>query len=190
MSRRAGLGFLGERGWRLLSVCGAAAVAALVTLGVADSAAAGMVVVVNSTGDGAWDGTPGVCETATGNGVCTVRAAFAVANTTAEAVIDFAIPGAGVHSITPGSQLPVLTQPVTVDGTSQPGYAGVPLIELSGASAPAVPGIELLGGASTVRGLVIDRWGAQGILIESNHNTIAGNYVGRRAGRRVFGWER
>jgi hypothetical protein len=136
------------------------------------------VLVVNSTGDGAWDGTPGVCETATGNGVCTLRAAFSVANTTAGAVIDFAIAGSGVHSITPGSQLPPLTQPVTVDGTSQPGFAGVPLIELSGVSAGPWQGIELLGGDSTVRGLDIYHWGAQGILIESNDNTIAGNYIG------------
>jgi hypothetical protein len=93
-------------------------------------------------------------------------------------VIDFAIPGSGVHSITPASPLPVLTQPVTVDGTSQPGYSGVPLIELSGASAPLVAGIVLAGGDSVVRGLDIDRWGTQGILIESNGNTIAGNYIG------------
>jgi hypothetical protein len=158
-------------------VCGVAAVAS-VTVRIADSAAAGLVVVVNSTGDGAWDGTPGVCETATANGVCTLRAAFAVASTTAGTVIDFAIPGPGVHSIAPGSGLPVLTQPVSVDGTSQPGYSGVPLIEVSGTSAGPVPGIALFGGDSTVRGLDIDRWDAQGILIESNDNTIAGNYVG------------
>ena len=162
---------------RLILVC-AVAVVASVTVGVTDSVAAGAVVVVNSTGDGAWDGTPGACETATGNGVCTLRAAFAVANTTAGAVIDFAIPGSGVQSITPGSPLPVLTQPVTVDGISQPGYSGVPLIEVSGASAPDVAGIELTGGDSAVRGLDIDRWGEQGILIESNDNTIAGNYIG------------
>ena len=65
-----------------------------------------------------------------------------------------------------------------MDGTSQPGYSGVPLIDVSGASAPDVAGIELTGGDSAVRGLDIDRWGTQGILIESNHNTIAGNYIG------------
>ena len=155
------------------------AVVLSVTVGVTDSAAAGTVVVVNSTGDGAWDGAPGVCETATGNGVCTLRAAFAVANTAAGAVIDFAIPGPGVHAITPGSPLGPLTRSVTVDGTSQPGYSGVPLIEVSGASEPfLVAGIELTGGDSVVRGLDIDRWGTQGILIESDDNTIAGNYIG------------
>jgi parallel beta-helix repeat protein len=65
-----------------------------------------------------------------------------------------------------------------MDGTSQPGYLGGPLIEVSGTSAGPVPGIVLLGGDSTVRALDIDRWDAQGILIESNDNTIAGNYLG------------
>ena len=159
-------------------VCVAVIAVASLAVGIADAAAAGAVVVVNSTGDGAWDGTPGVCETASGNGVCTLRAAFGVANATAGTVIDFAIPGVGVHSIAPGSQLPPLTQSVTVDGTSQPGYSGVPLIELSGSSAGAVPGIDLVGGDSTVRGLDVDRWGTGGILVESDDNTIAGNYVG------------
>jgi len=159
-------------------VCVAVIAVASLAVGIADAAAAGAVVVVNSTGDGAWDGTPGVCETASGNGVCTLRAAFGAANATAGTVIDFAIPGVGVHSIAPGSQLPPLTQSVTVDGTSQPGYSGVPLIELSGSSAGAVPGIDLVGGDSTVRGLDVDRWGTGGILVESDDNTIAGNYVG------------
>lgn len=163
---------------RLLILVCVVAVVASVTVGVTDSAAADLVVVVNSTGDGAWDGAPGVCETVTGNGVCTLRAAFAVADTSAGAVIDFAIPGPGVHAITPGSTLPPLAQSVTVDGTSQPGYAGVPLIEVSGATAPDVAGIELTGGDSVVRGLDIDRWGEQGILIESNDNTIAANFLG------------
>jgi trimeric autotransporter adhesin len=160
----------------LILVCAIAAVAS-VTVGITESAAAGPVVV-NSTGDGDWDGNPGACETATGNGVCTLRAAFAVANTATGTVIDFAVPGPGVHSITPGSALPALWLPVTIDGTSQPGYTGVPLIEVSGASAPDDQGIILNGGDSAVRGLVVDRWGEQGILIQSDGNTIAGNYLG------------
>lgn len=166
---------------RLLALVCAALVASA-SLGVADAAASGLTVVVNSTGDGDWDGTPGVCETATGNGVCTLRAAFEIANTSAGTVIDFAIPGPGVHVITPApgwSQLPYLTQPVTVDGASQPGYSGAPLIELSGASSGSDwQGIVLDGGDATVRGLAIVDMEAQGILIESDGNTIAGNYLG------------
>jgi hypothetical protein len=48
-------------------------------------------------------------------------------------VIDFKIAGTGVQTINLLSELPVLTHPVNVDGTSQPGYAGSPLIALNGA---------------------------------------------------------
>ena len=49
--------------------------------------------------------------------------------------IDFAIPGQGVQTIAPLSPLPAITNPVLIDGFSQPGYAGTPLIELSGSQA-------------------------------------------------------
>ena len=35
--------------------------------------------------------------------------------------IAFAIPGAGVHTITPLTLLPIISQPVTIDGYTQPG---------------------------------------------------------------------
>jgi hypothetical protein len=49
-------------------------------------------------------------------------------------VIDFNIAGAGVHTIKLQSELPILKHPVNVDGTSQPGYAGSPLIALDGST--------------------------------------------------------
>src|SRR6516225_1840220 len=47
-------------------------------------------------------------------------------------VIDFNIAGAGVHTINLLSELPALRHPVNVDGTSQHGYSGRPLIALNG----------------------------------------------------------
>ncbi|MBV8312287.1 MAG: hypothetical protein JO344_18045, partial [Planctomycetaceae bacterium] len=49
--------------------------------------------------------------------------------------IDFSIGSGGVQTIAPVSPLPALTSPVTIDGTSQPGYDPnnpAPMIELSG----------------------------------------------------------
>ncbi len=95
--------------------------------------------------------------------------------------IDFAIPGSGVHTITPLSALPTITAPVTLDGTSQPGFAvGQPVIELNGGLAgSATRGLDIAAGGSTVRGLVINRFGESGIYLESgNGNTIQGNYIG------------
>ena len=162
-------------GWAVLAPAAASA-----TVSVAESAAAGPVVVVNSTGDGAWDGTPGVCETATGNGVCTLRAAIGLADANSGIVIGFHISGAGVHTIAPGSPLPGLTAPMTIDGSTQPGYAGPPLIELSGASAGVAHGLELVGGSSgsAIRGLDIVNWSGSGIVIFTNGNTVAGNFIG------------
>ena len=57
--------------------------------------------------------------------------------------IVFNIPGTGVHTIRPTSftLLPGITQPVVIDGTTQPGYAGTPVIEISGENAGAATGL-------------------------------------------------
>src|SRR5262249_14246201 len=63
-------------------------------------------------------------------------------------VIDFAIPGAGVHTITLTSALPAITDAVTIDGTTQPGYAGSPLIEIKGPGGGAAAALDLQPGSS------------------------------------------
>ena len=52
--------------------------------------------------------------------------------------ISFNIPGTGVRTIAPVTALPAMTQPAIIDGTTQPGFAGTPIIELSGANVPTV----------------------------------------------------
>jgi hypothetical protein len=92
----------------------------------------------------------------------------------------FKILGAGVQTISPITPLPALTQPTILDATTQPGYTGTPLIELNGTSAgtPAT-GIHITAGNSTVRGLVIDSFNGNGILIDTNGgDVIQGNYIG------------
>src|SRR6516162_7366269 len=41
--------------------------------------------------------------------------------------IIFRIRGQSVHTIAPASPLPTITNPVTIDGTTQPGFQGTPL---------------------------------------------------------------
>ena len=48
--------------------------------------------------------------------------------TTGPNVIDFAISGTGVHTIDLGSALPAITEPVTIDGTTQSGYISSPVL--------------------------------------------------------------
>jgi titin len=98
--------------------------------------------------------------------------------------IQFSIGGGGAQTIAPTSALPAITDPVTIDGTTQPGFAGAPLIELNGSSAGTgfVRGLTINAGNSTVRGLVINRFASDAILLESGGgNRIEGNYLGTDA---------
>ena len=150
-------------------------------------------LVVNSTGD-AVDAIPGdnLCQTAT-PGECTLRAAIQEANAVNDAdTINFLIPGAGVQTISPASALPVISQPVTIDGYTQPtstqntlavGDNAVINIELNGTGAGAgVDGLAITAGSCTVRGLAIYRFGGDGIqLSTAGGNTITGNFIGTNA---------
>ena len=42
-----------------------------------------------------------------------------------------------MQTIAPLSALPAITNPVLIDGFSQPGYGGTPLIEINGSQAGA-----------------------------------------------------
>jgi hypothetical protein len=96
--------------------------------------------------------------------------------------IDFNIPGTGVQIIQPLSPLPSLSDPVLLDGTSQPGYAGTPLIELDGSKAGnSTVGLYLSGNGSTVKGLIINHFGGDGIDIIGSNNVIQSNYIGTDA---------
>jgi hypothetical protein len=96
--------------------------------------------------------------------------------------IRFNIPGAGVHTIALASALPIITGPVIIDGTTQPGFAGAPVIELDGTKAPERAGLLIDTGGTTVRGLVINRFPQDGILIGNVENTvIEGNFIGTDA---------
>jgi hypothetical protein len=115
-----------------------------------------------------------------------LREAINLANATAEAdEVRFDIPGPGVHTIAPASPLPVVTGPTTIDGRTQPGYAGAPLIELSGAAAGAAADglvFTTTTGPGIVYGLVVNRFGRHGVVLAgSSQNQIAGCYVGTDA---------
>ncbi len=76
-----------------------------------------------------------------------------------------------------------MTQPAIIDGTTQPGFdpRRTPIIELNGNGLPIV-GLFITGGSTTVRGLVINRFGQAGILIrEGGGNVLEGNFIGTDA---------
>src|SRR5437773_2181874 len=115
------------------------------------------------------------------SGAGSLRQAILDANkTTAADTIKFAIGSGGAKTIAPKSALPAIAQPTLLDATTQPGFAGKPLIELSGASAGGgANGLKLTGSGVTVRGLVIDHFGGSGIFIYGKGgDKIAGNWIG------------
>lgn len=84
---------------------------------------------------------------------CSLREAMHAANAAAGPdSIAFAI-GSGPVTITLASALPDLTSPTILDGTTQPGYAGVPLIALTGVT--TAHGLVLRASDSAIRGLDI-----------------------------------
>lgn len=143
-------------------------------LAVATPAHAGTTYVVNSVAD-PGDGTCDANE-------CTLREAIDAANiNTGPDTIHFSI-GTGAVTISVGSNLPQLTDPVVIDGATQPGYSDRPLVELSGANAGAQGlGLWVAGGGTTIRGLVINRFTNDQVLIDSSNNTVAANYLGTDA---------
>jgi hypothetical protein len=94
--------------------------------------------------------------------------------------IVFNIPGSGPHTITPSTALPTITDPVRIDGSTQPGFTGSPIIELNGSQAGAdVDGLRITAGNSVVSGLVINRFSSDGVELDGNGgNIVEGNYIG------------
>jgi hypothetical protein len=90
--------------------------------------------------------------------------------------IDFAVPGTGVQTIAPLSPLPPVTASVRIDGTSQPGSAGTPLIELTGSQAGSADGLLITGSDVTVRGLDITNF-SQGAGIHITGSSATGNWI-------------
>jgi CSLREA domain-containing protein len=117
----------------------------------------------------------GVCASAAG--ACTLRAAIQEANTLAGVeTIEFAI-GSGPQSISVGSTLPSITSPVVIDGTTQPGFEGSPLIAISGGG--SARGLKITGGGTTLRGLAITNFAGDGLEISGpGGNVIEACYVG------------
>jgi hypothetical protein len=119
-----------------------------------------------------------VVTTTADSGTGSLRDAMNKANRYSDAdVIQFKV-GSGAKTITPSYGLPHLKYPTTLDATTQSGYAGKPLIEIRGDRAGGSYGLVLAGGSSTVKGLVINRFGGTGILVTKGGNTIKGCYVG------------
>ena len=153
------------------------------------------IITVNSIVDGA----------PAADGALTLREAMIAANTNAASgdapagnvgldEIRFAIAGAGPHTIAINGAtgaLPDIVDPLNVDGFTQPGSApnsasiassinAVMRIIIDGGGG-AFNGFRIVaaGAGTTIRGLVINDFGSDGIEInDSDNNVIIGNFIG------------
>jgi len=89
--------------------------------------------------------------------------------------IAFNIVSAG-KTIIPTNALPAITEAVTIDGTTQPGYSNAPIVEINGQFAgTGTDGLRLWSGGTVIRGLVINRFNGDGIEIATNGNNVIEN---------------
>ncbi|MCA9215240.1 MAG: DUF4347 domain-containing protein, partial [Planctomycetales bacterium] len=97
--------------------------------------------------------------------------------------INFSIVGVDPYTINLASALPTITDTVFIDGWSENNWVDKPIIVLNGSGAGAVHGLSITASNSTIRGLVIQNFGVNGILLNSgaSNNTIVGNYIGTDA---------
>jgi len=114
-----------------------------------------------------------------GNG--SLRQAIINANAnTPPNTISFQITGSQPFTISPLSTFPTLSQPVVIDGTTQPGYAGSPVVQINAAGITAGSDcFTLSGGSSTIMGLAIYHSQRDAIRISgASSNLVAGCYLG------------
>src|SRR5262249_18481453 len=117
------------------------------------------------------------------SGPGSLRYAITSANSTSGAqTITFNIPGASPFVIAPLTPLPAVTDTTTIDGTTQPGFSGVPVVEIDGINLTGiVAGLTIGAPNSTVKGLCIIRVAnsqfSRGISISTtaNGNNVSGN---------------
>ena len=114
------------------------------------------------------------------SGAGSLRQAITSANATSGAdVIQFNLPGttAASRQISPATPLPEIRTPLTIDGTTQPGYsAGAPVVRLSGNGT----GLSFVAaGEVAVCGLSITNCSTAAIRVYGGQRAvIEGNWIG------------
>jgi uncharacterized repeat protein (TIGR01451 family) len=92
--------------------------------------------------------------------------------------INFSI-GTGLQTISPSKPLPVIVDPMTIDGTTQPGFSSTPVIQINGALAGGTAiGLQVSASNTTIKGLAINRFGGDGVQVSAGGVTLLGDFIG------------
>jgi titin len=119
------------------------------------------------------------------SGAGSLRDAITQANATPGAdTINFSI-GSGLQTINLTSPLPAITETVAINGATQPGFAGAPLIVLNGSGAGITAnGLVINAANCAIRSLVINGFGHVGVVMSGagvTGNIVQGCYIGTNA---------
>jgi hypothetical protein len=91
------------------------------------------------------------------SGPGSLRQAILDSNLTGEEnTIAFALSGTGLLTIALATPLPEATTPTLIDGSTQPGFAGTPLVALAGQWPTAAGAVDVLGSSLSVRSISVD----------------------------------
>ncbi len=127
----------------------------------------------------------GIC-----NASCTLSDAILAANDNPGAdIIQFNIPDSGIKTIKPQTELPAITEAVTIDGYSQPGASPNTLakgtnanllVQLDGSDLinDDEDGLVVEASGSVVKGLVINRFPDAGLRLPGADSRAEGNFIG------------
>ena len=147
----------------------------------------GSSFVVNTTDDV----DDGICNAAH----CSLREAILGANAK-EGLdsIEFNLSGQGPHVIRSSTALPTITDNANLDATTEPDYAGQPVVEIDGSlvgvtaslavsaqtggESSIADGIRLAADGNSVRGLRLNRFLGAGLRALGRNNTISNNLFG------------
>jgi CSLREA domain-containing protein len=115
---------------------------------------------------------------------CSLRDAIRLANEAqGPDTIAFAVAGTISVGTGPGSEdpvpLPPIESPVTIDGTTAPGYAGAPVLELDGSGlVPGSDGLFVNAGPTTIEGLALGGFDVAVTLEAGTGTQLCGDRLG------------
>lgn len=127
------------------------------------------------------DGTPIPVTNTNDSGAGSLRQAILDANASPGSTITFSIGAGGLQTITPLTELPFISADGTIiDGTTQGGFSGTPLIVLDGSDFPTGQILLIEANNCTVQSLNINNltFGGTAIFIEGDSNKVFGCFLG------------
>src|SRR5512140_1599788 len=177
------------------------------------AAACAVLLLVPATARAATITVNSTADVAANDGACTLREAILAANTNTASgaaagecaagaagldTIVFALPGAGVQTITTLLRLPAITEPVFINGYSQPlsspntlavGDNAVILVEIDANNlAGDALTINATAPNSVIQGLAIRRAGGAGLVtVLGDNSKVQGNFLGTNAAGTAVG---